>query len=357
MNVTRRATARTTITAIVLGVVLAGQSHAQATDVARNLRVKFGLEDAEIARLDRGEVVTRRLTGLAGDEVAFIGAVRLGASAMPAALRLFASDLPAESRSLTRRVGFSRPPSADDLRGYTLPAADIDALRDCVIGKCVLKLPGDAIAALRQLDWKATDIGEQASVVMRRWLLAYVQAYATRGNDALVVYDDGRTPRPLHEGFHALLAVMPFWEDDAPEFHHYLNVFPRQPLAGVRDTIACYLEDFGLRPLTTVVHSALYQIPERSPSMVRALIARKQIFASHYFRARLSMLALIETTPSATEARVGRAPASSYLVWVDRSLFDTRLNRFVRGRVEGRLDDDLRSRLMQIQRAFISSPR
>ena len=339
---------------LMLGLLLASGAKAQATDVSRTLRVKFGLGEDEIARLDRGELVTRRLTGLAGDEVAFIGAVRLEASATPAASRIFTSDLPAESRSLIRRAGFSRPPSANDLRVYDLPAADVDALRDCVVGDCVLKLPGDAIAAFRQLDWKAADIAAQASAVMRRWLLDYVSGYVTRGNDALVVYEDGRTPLALHEGFHTLLAAMPFWVDDAPEFHHYLDVFPRRTLAGVHDTITCYLEDFGLRPLTTLVHSALYPAPERS-SVVRALIARKQIFATHYFRARLSMLAFLETTPSvaSTGARSDGAPAGTYLLWLDRSLFDTRLNRFVRGRVEGRLEDDLRSRLMQTQRAFV----
>ena len=339
--------------ALALSALLACAAHAQAGDAGRVLRVKFGLREDEVARADRGEIVTRRLTGLAGDEVAFIGAVRLGASAMPAASRIFSLDLPAESGSLIRRAGISRSPTANDLRVYELPTADVDALRDCVVGACVLKLPGDAIAAFRQLDWNAANVADQASAVMRRWLLDYVRAYATRGNDALVVYEDARTPLALHEGFHTLLAAMPFWVDDAPQFHHYLDVYPRQPLAGVRDTITCYLEDFGLRPLTTVVHSALYPVANRS-SALRALIARKQIFATHYFRARLSMLAFIETAPPVAISRAGGdgSPAGTYLLWLDRSLFDTKLNRFVRGRVEGRLEDDLRSRLTQLQRAF-----
>ena len=342
---------------VALAALLASTGSAQVADGARTLRLKFGLGESEIALVDRGAVVTRRLSGLAGDEVAFIGALRLRASAVPAASRVFALDLPAESRSLILRAGFSRAPSESDLRLYKLPTADVDALRDCVVGACVLKLSGDAIAALRRLDWSAADISEQSSSVIRRWLLAYVQAYGTRGNEALVVYEDGRTPLALHEGFHTLLAAMPFWGDDAPEFHHYLDVFPRQPLAGVRDTISWYLEDFGLRPLTTVVHSALYLTPERSSSPVRALVARKQIFASHYFRARLSMLAFVETTaaPAASTQTEG-SRAGSYFLWLDRSLFDAKLNRFIRGRVEGRLEEDLRSRLTLMQRALLPSP-
>lgn len=334
--------ARATIRTLALASVFVRLASAQAPDGPRSLRAQFGLGESETARLDRGDVVTRRIPEVSGDEVAFVGAVRLGVSAATAASRIFAGDLPAASPSLIRRVGFSRPPSANDLQTYELPTADVDALRDCVVGACALKLPGDAIGAIRALDWKAENVTEQASGAMRAWLLAYVRGYATRGNQALVIYEDGRDPLPLHEGFHTLLAAMPFWVDDAPEFHHYLDVFPRQALSGVRDTITCYVEDFGLRPLTSVVHSSLYSAPERSQTTVRELIARKQIFASHYFRARLSMLAFVEGSPA----------AATYLVWLDRSLFDTKLNRFLRGRVEGRLEDDLRARLAQIERTL-----
>lgn len=337
-----RATIRTVAGAMALASTLTAVAPAQSGDWSARLRRQFGMTDSEIARLDRGEVVTQRPGGLSGDEVAFVGGVRLAVSASAAASRIFSADLPAASPSLIRRAGFSRPPSASDLRAYELPPADVDALRECVVGACVLKLPADAISAIRALDWKAENVAEQASAAMRAWLFAYVRGYAARGNEALVVYEDGRTPLPLHEGFHTLLAAMPFWADDAPEFHHYLDVFPRQPLSGVRDTITCYVEDFGLRPLTSVVHSSLYTVPERSGTTVRALVARKQIYASHYFRARLSMLAFVE----------GPSPSETYLVWLDRSLFDTKLNRFVRGRVEGKLEDDLRARLAQVQRTL-----
>ena len=320
-----------------------------ASDPSRAVRMRFGLSTAEVTRVDRGDLLTRRADVAGGEEVAFVGAVLVKGSAAAVAGRVFREDLPAQSRAVTRRGGFARPPSSDDLRSFELPPTDIAALRDCVVGRCDLKLPVETITDLRALDWDASDITTRAVGVMRVWLLGYVRGYVTLGNDSLVVYSDAREPRALHEGFHQLLGVSSAWADDAPEFHHYLDVFPRRPLAGVRDTLVWYVDEFGLRPLTTVVHSALY-VPNAQAGdqrSISALIARKQIFASHYFRARVSMLAFVDAVP-ASESR----EAMTYVVWFDRALFDTKLGRFVRGRVEGRLEEDLRSRLTAVRRAL-----
>ena len=325
-----------------------GQS-ASRPDAAGTLRTKLGLGTAEVARVERGELVTRRVAGIGGEEVAFVAAVRVKGTAAAVASRVYTEDLPAESPAVRQRGGFSRRPLSDDLQSFELPSADADALRDCVVGACVLKLPVETITALRALDWAAPDIATRASSVMRGWLLAYARGYISRGNDSLVVYSDGRSPRALHEGFHELLGASPLWADDAPEFHHYLDVYPRRPLGGVRDTLAWYVDEFGLRPLTTVVHTALY-MPNASAGGERsigALIARKQIFASHYFRARLSMLAFVDAVPASPGGE-----AVTYVVWLERALFDTKLGRFVRGRVEGRLEEDLRSRLTAVRRAL-----
>ena len=331
----------TRIAATTLVAVLSRVTGAQSTISERSVGGRFGLAADEIVRVDRGEIVAHRLTDVNGDEIAFVAAVRVGTSATRAANRMFEGDLPGRGASVSWRTDVSRPPRPADFQTYQLPKEDVDALRDCLVGNCVLKLPAAAIAGLRRLDWRSDGIGAQASDVLRAWLFEYARNYETIGNDALVVYDDGKAPLPLHEGFHQLLAAAPFWKDDAPEFHHYLDAFPRQRLGSVRDTLTCYLEDFGLRPLTTMVHSSLYVLPERPGRDVRGLLARKQVFASHYFRARLSLLATVDAMPG-----------DAYVIWLDRSLFDSKLNRFVRGRVEGKLEEDLRSRLQQIQRAL-----
>ena len=318
-------------------------------DPAATLRTNLGLGTSEVARVERDELVTRRVAGVGGDEVAFVAAVRVKGTAAAVASRLYTEDLLAQSPAVRQRGGFSRPPSSEDLRSFQFPSADVDALRDCVVGACVLKLPVETITALRALDWAGPDIATRSSSVMRRWLLDYVRGYVARGNDSLVVYGDARTPRALHEGFHELLGASPLWADDAPEFHHYLDVYPRRPLGGVRDTLAWYVDEFGLRPLTTVVHTAVY-VPNASADgerSISALVARKQIFASHYFRARLSMLAFVDAVPASPGGE-----AVTYVVWLERALFDTKLGRFVRGRVEGRLEEDLRSRLTAVRRAL-----
>lgn len=163
-----------------------------------------------------------------------------------------------------------------------------------------------------------------------------------------MVYDDRRQPLALHEGFHALLAESPYVADHAPEFHHYLDAYPRQPLAGVTDVIYWSVQEFGLRPLTTVTHASVYR---RAPgSEPRTVIAMKQIYASHYFHAALQ---LIEVFEDRSEFGGPRA----YLVYLDRSLFDTALGGLTRRTVERRLQGNLASRLNGMRNAASASSR
>jgi len=97
------------------------------------------------------------------------------------------------------------------------------------------------------------------------------------------------------------------------------------------------------RPTLTVNHVVVYA-PPGGP----AFIARKQIYATHYFEAALELVAVIDAdnaTPS--------APAS-YLITLRRYRFDYLpggiLN--VRGRVKGRLVDATRSDLIQERTAI-----
>ena len=231
----------------------------------------------------------------------------------------------------------------EDLARFELPAGDLEPLRACAVGDCKLKLPRDAIARLRALGPNAS--ADQVTALVRAWLLEYAREYSARGNAALVVYDDARRPLALHEGFHALLAQPPSLAASVPKFHHHLDEFPARPLAGGEDRLYWSVEEFGLRPLTTITHAVIYAVPAgRAP---RVLVALKQVYASHYFHAGLATLALFEAP---TDSPASGGGSGSYLVWVERSLFDTDLGGFTRRRVVGRLEETLAARLCALQR-------
>ena len=70
-------------------------------------------------------------------------------------------------------------------------------------------------------------------------------------------------------------------------------------------------ENYGLKPVLSIVHGVIYQPPSRAD---RAFVAQKQIYTSHYYDGSLA----IATALSATE---NGAPLT-YLVYANRSRGD-----------------------------------
>lgn len=328
--------------AVVPLAALDAQASPPPSEITTYLRERAGFSEAEVAKVVRGEVVTRRLRGASDREVVLAGVARFRAS--PAAfIDQFREREPLlRSRQATQFGLFGRPPSADDLRSLVLPSDDIAALRDCAAGDCTLKLPAELIDRVQALDWSGPQVAPRVNELMREWLLEYVRGYLSRGNAALVVYGDRRTPLPLHEGLHALLAESPYLVEYVPEFHHYLDEFPARDLPGAEDVLYWSLEDSGLRPLTAVTHAVLYVPP--SARDLRAIVALKRIYASHYFHAGLTLMMLVDDGDD-------QVPGF-YLVYLDRMLFDTGLGGLKRRSVEGRLEGDLRQRLTALPRTL-----
>lgn len=348
MTVARLARAAFALLATIAGGPLGAQAAGSAGDVAAYLRERVGFPDAEIERVRRGDVVTRRLRPASRREVALVGVVSVRGE--PAALidAFRAREPLLRSRQATLFGLFSRPPSEGDLRRLVLPPDDVAALRSCTQSACTLKMPAELIGRIRALDWSAPQVGARVNEVVRAWLADYVGWYVSRGNSGLVVYGDKDRPLPLHEGLRALLAESPYLVEYVPEFHHYVEDFPARNLAGVDEVLYWSLEEFGLRPLTTVTHAVSYVPP--AARGLRAIVALKRIYASHYFQAGLTLLMAVDDTGDPARPRFS-------LVYLDRQLFDTDLSGLKRRSVEGRLEDDLRQRLGALQRALEDATR
>ena len=339
----RRSWAAFALLAAVSGSPLGAQMSGRAIELAAYLREQVGFSDAEVERVRRGDVVTRRLRPTSRREIALVGVVSIRGEPIALIEAFRAREPLLRSRQATVFGLFSRPPSEGDLRRLVLPPDDIAALRDCTQGDCTLKMPTELIGRIQALDWSAPQVGARVNDVVRAWLVDYVSGYVSRGNTGLVVYGDNDTPLPLHEGLHALLAESQYLVEYVPEFHHYLEEFPARDLGGVDEVLYWSLEEFGLRPLTAVTHAASY-VPPTSGGL-RAIVALKRIYASHYFHAGLTLLMAVDDTSDSTR------PGFS-LVYLDRQLFDTDLSGLKRRSVEGRLEGDLRQRLGALQRAL-----
>ena len=69
-----------------------------------------------------------------------------------------------------------------DLAEYRLPESDFEALTECEVGDCKLKLRALGVEAFGKIDWSAPDARERADALARERLLDFVRSY--QGSDA-----------------------------------------------------------------------------------------------------------------------------------------------------------------------------
>jgi hypothetical protein len=185
-------------------------------------------------------------------------------------------------------------------------------LRSCRPGRCNIRLGGAGIATLQKsVDVSAPDSVDRINAFARKAALEYVSAYQSRGDEVLVTYNDRAQPVSLQEQWRGILGNAAYFHEYAPELKTYLEQYPRGSLPGARDVFYWVKENYGLKPVLSIVHGVIYQPPSRAD---RTFVVQKQIYASHYYDGSLA----IATALSATE---NGAPVT-YLVYANRSRGD-----------------------------------
>jgi hypothetical protein len=171
-----------------------------------------------------------------------------------------------------------------------------------------------------------------------------------KGNSALVVYADKPQQMSLADGFGQLLSESAQVSSLEPDLQRHLSEFPKFSPPRSEDIVYWTIEDFGYRPVTTVTHATIYHQPVGRPASV--VITQKQIYASHYFHARFTVMALVEQSDKTKGNGL-------YLVYVDRSLFDDDLgsiNRALLGRgLTKSLGTKLESLRERLEAAYVRS--
>lgn len=248
-----------------------------------------GFTAADFAAMDRGDVVTKMLAAPEKAEIAALGVVRVSGS-VDKYMALAANPQDFRKVPAVPEIGrFSDPPKIEDLNGLTIPETDLDALKDCKPGKCMIKIGQEGLNLAQRIDWKAADARAQATRLWKERLLAFVTAYMKGGTDAMGTILDGKAPKALSTEFRTLLANSPYLPEYVPAFNDYLASWPAGKFEGVHDVVYWSKDTFGLKPVVAVYHVTV----ARHPNGV--LAAQKQLYASHYFNAALEMTALVPT--------------------------------------------------------------
>src|SRR5829696_3510700 len=172
------------------GPALAQTSTAEFQQV---LREKALFEDPDFVALQLHQPVVRLAPTSDKREVAVSGLVNINASAEDF-LRSYRDSMMRKSNAAILEIGsLGREPALADLEGLSLEADDIDDLKECVVGDCQIKLSAPMIERFRkEVDWAAPDYQLRVTNLFKEMLVAYIKDYRTRGEAALIEYNDKR---------------------------------------------------------------------------------------------------------------------------------------------------------------------
>jgi hypothetical protein len=270
----------------------------------------IGFSESDVHDVEKGKVETKALATNVKAEVAIFGIVLIRA---PAGffVQQFRNIEEFKKSDKVLQIGrFGIPPSVADLRNLHLDSQDLKDIRKCEVGKCKVKLPAQVIERFQnEIDWSAPGYYTHAKTLVQEMLVDYVKSYLEGGNEALTTYNDQEIPVSVEQQSRELRQESPYLFEYVPEFHEYLEQYPRVQLSGVEDFIYWSQEDFGLKPTTTLTHVSIYErVPQSRP---RIIMATKQIYASHYFEGSLGLTALSEVVNQPVE--------SFFLLYLNRS--------------------------------------
>ncbi len=314
------------------------------------LQQQMGLSQADLTALRQGDVVATLPAATHPREIAGFGIVRVNAPRRAFVDALLDIDGYLRSETVSQVGRFSTPPVAADLDALTLPDADLDALRDCRVGQCGLKLSATMIATLRaEVPWSAPDWRQQTAKRFKQVLVDYVASYRREGPGALAEYVDKTLAVSLADETRSLVAASPYEQEHAPEFLAHLARGPAAaPLPGTTRLIFWATEHFGYKPTLTITEVVLYLPPDRPDAPV--FVAMTQLYASHYFEASVALT--IATAPASSQP-----PTGFHLLFLHRSRLDglrsgfLGLKRFTAGRrIRARIERTMQHNKTHIER-------
>ena len=297
-------------------------------DFQRILQEKAALETADFTALPQGQTVVQLAPITDKREVAVWGLVSLSTSP-DQFLRSYLDGMTRKNNKTILEAGrFGSAPAVADLQQLTVEPADIEDLKQCVVGDCELKLSANMIERFRrEVDWQASGYQAQATALLKQMLVEYVGDYLKRGDAALIEYNDKRNGVRLADEHKAL--------NTAPGYLNDLLRSSQTAMHLVEDAIVWSKIKFGLKPVLVINHIKVYRDAREYGPQV--LVASNQIYANHYFNSSLALTGFV-SVPGATP--------TTYLVYENRSRTDGlqgAFSKFKRRMIENKTVDGLKT--------------
>lgn len=300
------------------------------------------LTKTELATLRAGSILVDLPEVDIGHEVVGFGAIRVDV-ATDFFLERFRDITTYKQSSLTQQIGtFSSPPTLADLEDLTLEPDDLDDLRSGRIGNCGVKLDAASIRRFQtEIDWKRGDFRERANRLMKEILLDSVKRYLAEGNAGLGVYRDKSYPLSLGLEFESLLSQRDRFLPIAPELSAWLRAFPKLKPENGESFLYWSKERIGQKGVISITQ--VLMVKKRIDGRSGAIIAMKQLYASHYFEGSLALLLFLEADPLDPN-RTG------YLAYLNRSRSDVLRGKLIglkRSLIGSKLREGIRKNLLE----------
>lgn len=265
----------------------------------------------ERSTLDRGRSLVRVIPTRNG-HIGVFAAVRLDAPGENLAAQVARIEQLKKSEYVRSIRRLSDPPTPSDLEGLVLDDSELDDIVKCRPASCALKLTEAEITTLRQVvEQSGDEWRDKLQAAFRHVVWERIEAYRRDGQRAFQPYADDPTAHALAPSFDRIVKESPYLVAHVPELVAYLTDYPRKTLDGVDSFLYWSIEKLGPKPMVVLTHVAILRRP-RTLGMPEVLVAGKQVFATHYTNASLSVTAVL---PSADGAY-------SYLTYLNRSETD-----------------------------------
>jgi len=252
--------------------------------------IKF--TDAEISKIDQGQVVTKKIDDENKYGLLVVGAVYINATIDEFA-EVFRDFESLEKERVYQIVkGFGNPPKLSDFDRLALTNKDIDELEDCKPGDCEIQIRD--FDAIKDIDWKSNDRYDNINRMVRKRVFDGMELYGEGGLKSLGSYRDRKKPLNLYEATKAMLdrsSLVP--RDRAPEIYDHLIDYPASKKEGAEDIFYWEKIDFGQEPTFRVNHATLFP---GGAGAVKYVAVIKQLFSSRYMRVAAQLFYCVPDT-------------------------------------------------------------
>jgi hypothetical protein len=283
---------------------------------------------AERQRLDQGHVLVRVLPGQEREIAVFsTAALDRGGEALVQGVRRI-EELKRGPYVLA--IGrFSDPPGIADLARLSLDEEDLQAIRECRLSDCGVKLGGSEIERLRRAAESGANWKSSLQDAFRTLVLERVSAYKARGHEGIPGYQDAKMPVDLKAEFAGIVRHSPYLVERMPQFAAYLEGYPRVQAPAPESFFYWSKEKIGRKPVISVTHVSIMRGENRA-GLPEVLVAGKQVFATHYMNGALALTAVVGGSDGAQRylAYLNRSRVDmlgGFVGWIKRSIVEERL--------------------------------